>query len=338
MNLLNKIKNLLFIPRDRILSAISEDGVHWKREAGIRQDYGGIHNTTMAYYCFVHQPDDFTGDFEMFYHSSSQIEGNWHTRIIKSRSVDGLTWKDYKEPIISGGISDLIHKQVRSPFLLKTDDCWLIYFSSQGSDGKTRIFAASSTNRETWTVIPKPILEPIDCKYLTNHYWGEVTGITDPSIVKLPDDRFRMYFSCIFSTLQNQLIASAISKDGFNWEIEDGYRIQAEPNNMCVCNPSVISYRDGWRIYYRVAKIYPIWNSIYTAYSSDGIVWEDGIQCLNYQRWNFRERNAVAFPFVMPIKNSGFRMYYTGYWGYLFDKKTIEMYQSNFNNKITKYD
>ncbi|NMB53287.1 MAG: hypothetical protein GYA15_01185 [Leptolinea sp.] len=328
MTLLTKIKHFLVVPHDRILSAISDDGIHWKREPGIRKDYGGIHRTVMAYYSYVHQPADFCGDYEMYYHNSSLIDGKWHGNIVRSRSTDGLRWSDIEKPVVSGGVSDQIDRQVRAPFLLKSDSGWTLFFSALGMDGKTRIFSTYSENRQDWRLSSRPVLDPEDCRKLDHENWGRVNGVSDPFIVRLPTNNYRMYFSCIFSRINDQLIASAVSDDGLRWEIEDGYRIPAGPVGQypCACNPCVIPFGEGWRIYFRRAEIYPIWNTIYTAYSTDGLSFEAGVECLKYQRWNFHERNAVGFPFVLPLTTGGYRMYYTGYWGFLFDQKIIKEY------------
>ncbi len=83
---------------------------------------------------------------------------------------------------------------------------------------------------------------------------------------------------------------------------------------------------EGWRMYFRGAIIYPLWNNIYSACSKDGLNWSQIEVNLGYQRWNFNERNAVAFPFVTRLGNEGYRMYYTGYWGTLFDQANIKKY------------
>ncbi len=51
-------------------------------------------------------------------------------------------------------------------------------------------------------------------------------------------------------------------------------------------------------------------DNIYSACSKDGLNWSQIEVNLGYQRWNFNERNAVAFPFVTRLGNEGYRMYY----------------------------
>jgi hypothetical protein len=155
----------------------------------------------------------------------------------------------------------------------------------------------------------------------------EVTGVSDTAIASLSDGRMRMYFSSEKGSEWFQDIRSAISTDGLNWEIEQGIRISADqPGYRSVANnPTVIKVPGGWRIYFRGSDIAPLWSQIYSAFSPDGLDFNvEGIR-LSYRRFGF-ERHGVAFPHVTKIPGGGFRMYYTGYWGLLFDHKVVAYY------------
>ncbi len=232
----------LFISRDRILSARSSDGVSWKRERGVRKQSGGMHDTDMAYYCFAHQPDDFNGDWEIFYHSGSQENRNWKTRIIRARSSDGLKWVDFEKPSIQGPIDDIAYDQIRAPYLYKTGRFWRLYFSARGKDKRTRILSAYSLDRENWRIDKTPCIDADACINLHDQEKGGVTDVTDPCIVQTKDGNMRIYFSTLHGSLLRQNIASAISKDGIQWKIESGFRLQPGENDAltCMCNPCVI--------------------------------------------------------------------------------------------------
>lgn len=283
----------------------------------------------MVYCCSAHQPEDLNGNFEVFYQRGYQSENNiWQNEIIRARSEDGLKWLDFEKPVIKSFFTDLIFKQIRAPFIFQINNKYILYFSALGKDEITRIFLAESFDRENWIIKHEPILEPKNSLLFKNDNKVQVSGMTDPCVVRLPNNTLRMYFSVILDSLKHQHIATAISTDGISWFREQDEIISAGEDfqHLCACNGTVIPFEDGWRIYYRASEIYPLWNSIYTSFSKDGLNWEKGVECLRYQRWNINERNAVAFPFVIKINESSYRMYYTGYWGFLFDKNIIKQY------------
>jgi predicted GH43/DUF377 family glycosyl hydrolase len=329
----------ILIPRDRILSAFSIDGETWKRERGVRKQKGGPFANDMVYYCFLHKPVDFNGDWEVYYHCSNQLKGKWTPKIIRARSTDGLNWIDFQKPVLIGPIDDLIFDQIRAPYLLKFNQGWRLYFSARGKDNRTRIHSIYSEDRNNWQIESEMRFDSELCKNLIDPKSGKVTDVTDPCVVYLEDGTMRAYFSTIHSSLSYQNIASARSSNGTEWEVEPGFRIQPGKKNMenCVCNPCVIKIGDEWRIFFRGADIYPLWNNIYTARSIDGLRWEGVKICLKYQRWNMNERNAVAFPFITKVENLGYRMYYTGYWGTLFDRSTIKHYMESSKKTLLSF-
>lgn len=319
----------LVVPRDRILSAVSKDGLNWTRERGIRVDVGGIHNTQMAYYTFAHKPDDKEGLWELFYHSSD-IDGTWIPRILKATSQDGLILHEMPEPAITGGMSELNHSQTKAPFLIRINSMWRMYFTARGRDGVQRILSAVSKNRDRWEIEDGFRIGPENFapdSYLKGDQ--RVTGVSDTSIVKLQNGQFRMYFSTELGSVSVQTVRSALSVNGIDWEIEEGVRIGIGEKGFCnmANNPSVIEIPGGWRMYFRGSDIPPLWSNIFTALSEDGLTWRvEGI-VLKFRRFSFTERHAVGFPFVVPIENGYFRMYYTGYWGNLIDFKIVSAYK-----------
>ena len=320
----------LVAPRDRILSAISDEGIHWKREKGVRIDIGGIHNTQMAYYSFVHRPKDSESRWEMYYHSSDFQNGRWIPRILKATSSDGLNWQDSLTPAITAGSNSLNFSQTRAPFLVDFGTFWRMYFTARGSDSVLRILSAISKNRKEWKVEDgariAPELFPLN---LCEDRAVTITGVSDPSVIQLDDGRLRMYFALIKYSEWHQDIRSAVSTNGIDWKIEDGIRIQTGPKGYIhvANNPCVIRQKNGWRMYFRGADLLPLWNNIFTAFSKDSLHWNVERMALQFRRWNRYERHAVAFPFVVPLPDGRYRMYYTGYWGNLFDFSTVRYYR-----------
>lgn len=98
-----------------------------------------------------------------------------------------------------------------------------------------------------------------------------------PSLVKLPDERWRMYFQIQENGMG--VFKSAVSTDGFSWIIESGVRLspggEFDPDN--IVHPTVIALPEGgYRIYYdgeiRKTEQEFTWR-ILSATSPDGLTW-----------------------------------------------------------------
>lgn len=315
----------LITPRDRILSAISTDGVIWKREPGVRIDVGKRYNSQMAYYQYVHRPDDLSGLWEMFYQGAIREGGQWTNQIFSATSENGLAWKEKPPPVLPEGGSELHHSQIRAPFLLDLGSFWRMYFSAQGVDGAFRILSAVSQDRKTWNIEAGARISPEQFSKSA----APITGVSDTAIIQMPSGEFRMYFTIFRQSDWYQEICSAVSIDGKDWQLDPGVRISHGQEGYCTIanNPSVIQLQGGYRMYFRGGDLLPLWNNIFAAVSTDGLQWEvEGIS-LEYKRHHRHERHAVAFPYVLPIENGRYRMYYTGYWGHILDGSIIKRYQ-----------
>lgn len=100
-----------------------------------------------------------------------------------------------------------------------------------------------------------------------------------PTLITLPNGRYRMYFN----TFPDNSIKSAISSNGFDFEIEPGERLSKgparSPDQGGIIHPSVIRVSDGtYKMYYDgVATNSPqsgpdSW-TVMSASSSDGLIW-----------------------------------------------------------------
>ena len=314
----------LITPRDRILSAISQDGVKWEREPGVRIDVGKGFNSQMAYYQFVHRPDDLSGLWEMFYQGANKKGGQWTNHIYTATSKDGLNWVENTQPVLRDGDNDFVNSQIRGPFLMDFGSFWRMYFSARGADGVFRILSGVSRDRKTWSIESGTRISPEQLPKGA----APVSGVSDTAIIRMPSGEFRMYFTVFRQSEWFQEICSAVSIDGRDWQLDPGVRISHGQEGYCTIanNPSVTQMQGGYRMYFRGGDLLPLWNNIFTAVSKNGLQWEiEGIS-LEYRRCHRYERHAVAFPYVLPIDNDRYRMYYTGYWGHILDGPIIRRY------------
>lgn len=154
--------------------------------------------------------------------------------------------------------------------------------------------------------------------------WAQENGIrkewaTFPSVVKLPDNRFRMYF-------QNQgTIKSAVSSDGLSWKDESGVHIDTANNAGLklenVAAPTVIKVNSEYIIVYRgtINEKYPTKvpnNNIQLflwATSKDGLNFEKKEMALDSRNEIFQ--GLLDGPEFVEWGNSEIRLYFWSYKG-----------------------
>ncbi|MBT4482183.1 MAG: hypothetical protein HOC71_00730 [Candidatus Latescibacteria bacterium] len=329
-----KFKNYLSTPKDRLLSAISNDGINWKRERGIRIDVGKVGSNIIdgVFYCYVQYIDQESCNFEMYFHASHEItQGQWHTKIMRTESVDGLKWNLDNNPVISQGFHPLCEKRAIAPYLFKFGDVWRMYFTGVAEDGVYRILSAISKNRKEWEIEDGARIDPLNFNQVYKNQLKnyKVSGVSDTSITKLNDGTYRMYFSARGKSVFYQNIQSAVSADGIRWEIEEGVRISPGEKGFKTLanNPCVIPFEKGWRMYFRGADRSPLGDTIFTAYSDDGFEWDIQGISIKCNQHRLVEKHEVAFPFVLPLRDGRYRMYYMGCCGNLFDRDYINYYK-----------
>jgi hypothetical protein len=130
--------------------------------------------------------------------------------------------------------------------------------------------------------------------------------VDSPYIVQLSDGSYRMYY-CHGSTsgtygFDPSGIKSAVSSNGIDWAIEDGYRIYGD-----VDSPYIVQLSNGsYRMYYCHGSTSGTYgfdpSGIKSAVSSNGIDWaiEDG----------YRIYGDVDSPHIVQLSNGSYRMYY----------------------------
>ena len=320
-----------FFPADRILSARSLDGNTWFREKGIRIESSETNQITSAFYCFIHQPVDLNGSYEMFYHSATQIQNSWKTRISRVVSVDGLIWDQEPLAVLDDTACSQPLTKIRAPHLWQTENGWRLYFSARDASGINRIFSAQSENRKEWSIEPSARIEP-EMFHPQESAVDRVIGVSDTSIALLPDGRLRMYFSTFRGEDWKQNICSAVSEDGLNWAIEEGIRINYGPlgYRYIVNNPSVIQIDGRWNLYFRGSNNMPIKDKIFHATSEDGLTWEVKGIALAPKSDCRKERHEVAHPFVFQTSEGFYRMYYTGCCGTILNSSSYAWYDNSY--------
>ncbi|MBW1972709.1 MAG: hypothetical protein DRG20_01890 [Deltaproteobacteria bacterium] len=287
-------------PRDRILSAISYDGILFKKEKGIRVNPDRSSSEEMVYYPFALKIEE---KIRLYYHSSNNKSGTIVSRV----SDDGLNF--FSKPTIHLLPSNLLdEKGCFAPWIIQLEEgLFRMYYSGKDKKGKRRILSAVSKNGIAW--------EKENGIRIGTQDEIKNLSILDVAVIRVKDG-YRAYFSGL--TSKGCFILSAISSCGFVFEIEKGIRIGKENTGMAVVNnPSPIFLEDGRiRLYFRAGSKSAIGNMIYSAISSDGLKWEieDGIRITPSKSWRAFDCHGVGFPNVIRL-NHGYRIYYTGYWG-----------------------
>lgn len=329
----------LYVPEDRTFSAHSLDGKTWIRDRGVRLEKNRDNPADASFYCYVHQPEELDGEFEMFHHSANQTSHNWTSCIVRRVSKDGLHWEGTASIVLSSEELGVNLQQIRAPFLKKIQKIWRLFFSAKGKDGITRIHSAVSNDRKSWTIESGWRISP---EMFHSDKPESVPGISDTSIIDLPDGSMRMFFSVHRGSIYNQNICSAISHNGIEWVVEEGVRINfgAPGCRMVVNNPSVIQINNTWVMYFRGSNNLPIRDKIFKAISSDSLEWKIEGKVLSPDPWNLKERHELAHPFVFRSIDGVYRMFYTGSGGTIFDRFAYQYYENQYKEKgiVVIYD
>ncbi|RLI18027.1 hypothetical protein DRO49_02810 [Candidatus Bathyarchaeota archaeon] len=146
-------------PQDRILSAISRDGIHFKVEAG----------------CRYHQPGRLVVDPDVFY-----FQGRWYMiigpRLTLLESEDGLTFTLVGDLPLEGAVSSTII----------VDGRLRIYYHRLEADGRLHIYMAETRDLKEWSV--EQVLPPGPQGSL------DAYGVGDPAVAELPDGGYIMIY------------------------------------------------------------------------------------------------------------------------------------------------
>ncbi len=135
--------------RSRILSAVSDDGLTFDRDAGVRVDVGGPYDSIQAFAQSVRRLLD--GNWEMLYSGQNSST----TRILRATSTDGFNWVKDTQVWIEPGV--LQEQGVLKPEVVYLPDgTRRILHHGTSSDLFFRIFSASAS--EVGTIIVAPFI------------------------------------------------------------------------------------------------------------------------------------------------------------------------------------
>lgn len=281
-------------PYDRILSAVSCDGINWKKEHGIRM---GIRRRNINHYGCVYYPVVIKNvdGYRMYFRGGD----NFLDRIFTSYSRDGIVWSEEEEIRLDFACLGL--KAVSSCAIISTPAFQRMYFS--GNDGRDwKIYSAVSKDYLSWNME--------DGVRISNDSVFDSVFAKEPTVVE-SNGCLRMYY--LGGDGRYNRILGAFSFDGLNWE-KTGVCIEPAMGEhpKCIKSPFIQRLDDSTlRLYFAGGSNYPILHSvILSAISSDGKSWkkEDGVRVGYDRRLDILE---VLSPYV--IADSGLlRMYYAG--------------------------
>ncbi|MBW7997909.1 MAG: hypothetical protein FVQ81_15335 [Candidatus Glassbacteria bacterium] len=286
-------------PRDRILSAVSGDGVHWERRPGIVIDVKGEHGSEMVYWPHV---VDFGNYRRMYFVGSHLVNGHWRERILSARAESGDNWEiEPGERVSPGGEFD--SHFASSPRVVGISGGYRMYYSGKSSGVQPRILSAVSRDGLSWQKEPGVRLSPL-------------TGISEylsaPSVI-CDGSEWLMVFTSRFG--YSARIGIARSEDGlaWSWTVEKGGDLINPGPRLCAANPSPVFHNGLYRVYYsgHDGSVYKA--KIYFSDTRDFKTWSPGVECLDFS--GPFERAEVEYCHVIRESELDWKMYYTGFWG-----------------------
>jgi predicted GH43/DUF377 family glycosyl hydrolase len=212
-----------------IVSAISQDGIDWIKEPGVRVDYGGPYDTYEAF-----TPDIVAlqnGTLRMYYTGSILN----HYLILSAVSDDGITW------VKEGGIRINYNATYPGPSIpkvlrLPNGDYRMYYHAYNTPKIKTEILSAYSIDGLNWIhegirLEGSGILDPL--------------GALGPDVIELPDGSLRMFYTGTDGTHIH--ILSATSTDGLSWQKENKVLIKYGGiyDSVAATEPDVFIFPNG---------------------------------------------------------------------------------------------
>lgn len=213
-----------------MLSAISEDGINWTPEEGVRMKW--------AVFASVLKLAD--GRWRMYYQNNRQIKS--------AVSSDGLDWtEEAGVRIARGNEGSYDSYNVASPTVVQLKDGTYRMFYRGGVQGKydeyskndeiTRILSATSADGIEWKKDDSVVVDSNATEY---------KGLLDgPEAVIWDDGTLKLYFMSY-----EGIYLTEISKDGKPGSVEKV--IDAQGPDHAPCDPSVIRVSGTWRMYYGI--------------------------------------------------------------------------------------
>lgn len=281
------------MPRDRILSAFSKDGIHWEREKGARIDVLDEDGADMVYFPAVLRVPKAEREWLMIYYGSRRDEDGWTGTLYRASSTDGKNWISEGRAVPE---SDPTVTHLTSPSLASDGGGTYLTYLAISRSGESRILAINLNTVEivdlSKVVLPNKLLD-VSTLFSKNLGWFLYFTVEE-------EGKTTMY---------------VISSSQFGtWDSARRVKVEIENRPKVVCNPSLVETKEGMRIFLRGGDRPVLGNAIFTAVSKDGIHFADTRSCLTPERKSEFERHGLGFPCVTALE-SGFRMHYAGFWG-----------------------
>ena len=173
-----------------ILSAVSEDGLAWRREPGVRvADPQTSFGTPRCLY-FESPGDQGQFIYRLYFHHYPfpQKPGlDRRNHIVSAVSDDGLRFKIEPGVRIAQESAERESSGVYAPEVIRLGDgSYRMYYSGWGENINGGIFSATSPDGLNWTKDPGPLLDldrPLDCRM-----------VSEPCVIDLDDGRCRLFY------------------------------------------------------------------------------------------------------------------------------------------------
>jgi predicted GH43/DUF377 family glycosyl hydrolase len=237
-----------------ILSAFSTDGLHWRKDPGVRMDVH-VPDAMLRVLCpdVIPLPD---GRWRMYYEARVK---DLPTIVLSAISEDGLAWQ--REPGVRMADPKWSFGTPRCLYIESPDDApdrlrYRLYFHhysyplQAGLDKQNHIISAVSDDGLQFEIEPGVRIAQESAE-------RESSAVYAPEVVRLGDGSYRMYYSGWSEKIQGGIF-SATSSDGLNWKKDPGPLLELDRPLDCrmVSEPCVIKLDDGrCRMFYEAEDI-----------------------------------------------------------------------------------
>ncbi len=196
--------------RGCLFSAYSRDGLEWERE-GIRLMPGPPGAPDSARTCFPWLAPGAEPAFRLYYGGSADPEPFGLFRILSATSRDGITWRRDDGVRIDRGMAgapDRGGALMPAVYRLGDGRVRMYYVGGNGEVGWRAILSAVSRDGLKWRREPGVRLAP------GPEGTPDAAGLVKPSVLGLPDGRFRMFYVGMDGASARILSATAERGDG----------------------------------------------------------------------------------------------------------------------------
>jgi hypothetical protein len=270
--------------RDRVLRAVSDDGLVWQKDDSVHLTHPSHNLAHMTYYT----AHDSRGRLWLRASVHDPATDAWHTEMGRPGE---RSWWDAR-------VLGLAH--LYAP-------CWMdgrLYGVGVTSGGRPEVVCFETGEDE----LPMSRI---------GQQWERIAQlgtVRDLCIFRADDESHA--WVCLGSSMSALRIHHWQSADGVAWSYRGPAVAAPAPTPVfdVAESPSVTADAGGWRMYFRTGDRPALGNVIRSAYSNDLESWrhEEGVRVAPGGRW---DSHGVGFPRVWKDARLGWVMLYAGYWG-----------------------